>query len=89
MLVKLSFFLAIVASGVLCLAPTVSTLSTPGPIGIRHVSLLESQGWSVTIPLAIPVLLAAWPLAPLPARLTAAARIVSAALLCVLLRSVY
>jgi len=81
MLVKLSLLLAIVASGVLCLAPTVATLSTPGPIGTRHVNLLESQGWSVTIPLAIPILIAALPLAPLPERLDAAARVASATLL--------
>ncbi len=81
MFVKLSFFLAIVASGGLCLAPTAATLSTPGPIGTRHVNLLESQGWSVTIPLAIPILLAAFPLAPLPERLNAAARVVSGTLL--------
>ncbi len=81
MLVKLSFSLAIIASGVLCLAPTGATLSTPGPIGPRYVNLLESQGWSVTIPLAIPILLAALPLAPLPERLNAAARLVAATLL--------
>jgi len=76
--VKLSFFLAAVASVVLCFGPTVATL---GPNGSDRVSLLENQGWGVMITLAIPVLLAALPLAPLPARLKAAARVVSAALL--------
>ena len=79
MFVRLSVCLVIATSLVLCVAPIGATL---GPSGIeRHNSLMEAQGWGVTIPLAVPVLLAALPLAPLPVRLKAPACVVSALLL--------
>jgi hypothetical protein len=67
-----SFVLALIASLVLLLAPlgneVGSTASTPAASGragsptepearVTHPSLLESQGWSVAVPLSVPVVL--------------------------------
>lgn len=78
MFVKLSFSLAIVAFGLLCFGPTVATL---GLSGAGRSSLLENQGSAVIIPLLIPVLLAALPLARLPAARKTTVCVVSAVLL--------
>ncbi len=75
---KMSCLLATLASIVLCVAPVVSTQDLTGA---GSTSLLQSQGWTVLLPLGFPVLIAALPLARLPAAGKTATRVASAVLL--------
>lgn len=86
-----SLALAVVAAAYLLLVPTYAAESTTATLGRTgpgssvstrsETTLLEAEGWSVLIPLLIPVILSAAPLLLNETRYAAATRLVAAVLL--------
>ena len=86
-LAQVSFALAVVASVVLLVAPlgtsveSVPAGQSPETTNVSHHSLLDSEGWTVAIVLAIPVVVSGFPVLIGSRRGSRPARIASAVLL--------